>query len=137
MNIDSNTGEWKVGHYVVSPSLQLLDFVASPLGATAREIIRNAGWTTYALQVPDGQDILGVNLLFQGTRLAEIRFAPTEASQPLSAWSDETEQRRKALHGKPPAQWRAIGKRRAGEHHRWQAKTLAQPQQRKTARLGG
>ena len=95
MKIDSSVGSFGVDDEVVlSPHLTRAAFLASRLGRSAQQMVRNDPWLSLAFPVP-GEPIRAV-LQFEGERLRSICFACTDErfGNSWAEWSEDAERER-------------------------------------------
>ena len=98
--INPNTGNIEFSEPPVSikPSLSLSAFLSSPLGITARLILKNGPWSTFSVFAKScGQDF-AVTLIFSNNMLLEAHIAMCWDGDSWKIWSEKSEHEKKLRH---------------------------------------
>ena len=98
--IDQHTGTISFDEpaFRVHPNLEKATFLSSPLGLTARLLIDNGAWQSFATRAKAHERDLAVTLMFRNDLLIETRIAICGKDYSWGTWSEEKVREKKRQH---------------------------------------
>lgn len=92
MNINSETGALCIGGEVIRPKISRREFLSSPFGSVARQVVHNGPYSTFHVMVSEEDRRIGILFSFVNDDLSQVSFTPGLPENfvgPLDLWSEK------------------------------------------------